>query len=86
MPETIAQAAVIPTEVVAKAFLKSMKATLWPNESWNIGKDGHGIEEAAQWIAKLVDEINSIRVMALGSSKMVDEVAVEYRKMREGYR
>jgi hypothetical protein len=72
----------VPTFEVAKAYLASKHITMWPSVSWTI-KRSTGLEDAAAWITKLVDDINAVRNIAENSTMTVEEAAVDYRNMME---
>lgn len=81
------EASVIPTHEVALAYLRGIKATMWPSRGYTIsGNEGvTGIEQAAEFVTKLVEDIASIRNVAMGSTRSLDEIVVEIRNRREGY-
>lgn len=82
-----AEASVIPTHEVALAYLRGMHATMWPSRGYTIsGNEGvTGIEQAAEFITKVVEDIASIRNVAMGSTRSLDDIVVEIRNRREGY-
>lgn len=87
VPDADPEATVIPTHEVALAYLRGMRATLWPSQGFTIsGNEGvTGIEQAAEFITKVVEDIASIRNVAMGSTRSLDDIVVEIRNRREGY-
>lgn len=75
----------VGTYEIAKAYLESLHATLWPGEAWYI-RDEDGQDAAAVWITKMVDTVNAIRNMvnASESGMTVQQAAEDYRRMTEG--
>lgn len=73
----------VTTYDIAKAYLDSLHATLWPAEAWYI-RDEDGQDAAAVWITQMVDNINAIRNMVNGTGMSVAQAAEDYRRMVEG--
>lgn len=75
----------VTTYEVARAYLESMHATMWPSHSWPIRKES-GADEAAAWITELVDTVNAIRNMVNVNTHgmTVQEAADDWRRTKEG--
>lgn len=71
------------TYEVVTAYLRSLKVTTWPAVGWQI-RDEAGLDAAATWVTRLVDHVNAVRNMAEGSTRTLDEIAEDYRRMVEG--
>lgn len=73
----------VTTYDIAIAFLNAMHVISWPNVGWRIaGKSGER-EKAAEWLTKLVEDVNAIRNLMASSDMTVEEAARDYRRMVE---
>lgn len=75
----------VSTFDVARAYLEAMHVTSWPKDSWQI-RELKGQDAAAAWVTQLVDDINAIRNMVVGSTTnmTIEEAAMDWRRMKEG--
>lgn len=74
----------VTTYEIARAYLESLHATLWPGEAWYIREEA-GQDAAAVWITQMVDTVNAIRNMVNNEGGMtVAQAAEDYRRMTEG--